>query len=71
MNKEFGKVRFVDPGSVTPEACGFSYSVILTRENGRQIVSSAGPMGGIYPLASAAKQAMRDEVFRLRRKHMI
>lgn len=71
MNKEFGKVRAVEPGSVIPEISGFSYTVILQRENGRQTVSSAGPMGGVYPLASTAKQAMRDEVFRLRRKHLV
>lgn len=64
------KVTAINPGRVYPPAQAkntWTYSIEYVRPAGAQIVSA----GINYPSANAAKQAMRDEVNRLRIKHGI
>jgi hypothetical protein len=62
------KVKAINPGRVYPPIQSkntWTYSIEYVYPTGAHIVSA----GINYPSANAAKQAMREEVSRLRRKH--
>lgn len=60
------KILSINPGSVSASPNGWQYSIILKHPNGQSYQYSKEQ----YSKAGAAKQAMREEVARLRKIHL-